>query len=110
MDELGDRLKDAVESSKLHVERSSLVAVRSKTAYKLGMKFYKKERGGEINQGEIDALLAQMDDVAAKIAKIDHDLDNLDGDEVRVDEKPAPAAEAGAAEVSNPTAGAAPKP
>ena len=100
LDQLGDRVKDAVESSKLHVERSSLVAVRSKVAYKLGMKVYKKERGGDINQAEIDALYAQMDDVTGKIAKIDSQLDDLEEDDVTVGEKPAPAAETGEAEVT----------
>ena len=99
IDQLGDRVKEAVESSKLHVERSSLVAVRSKIAYRLGMMTYKKERGGEVNQGEIDAIFGQMDDVSAKIAKIDRELDGMDGDPVHVDEKPAPPAEPGDAEV-----------
>ncbi len=99
IDQLGDRVKEAVESSKLHVERSSLVAVRSKIAYRLGMMTYKKERGGEVNQGEIDAIFGQMDDVSAKIAKIDRELDGMDDDPVHVDEKPAPPAEPGDAEV-----------
>jgi len=90
LDQLGDRVKDAVESSKLHLERSSLIGSRSKAAYKLGMLVYKKERGGDVNQSQIDALFAQMDDIAAKIAKIDRDLDELDGETIRVDEKPTP--------------------
>ncbi|MGE0441516.1 MAG: hypothetical protein AB7L66_06260 [Gemmatimonadales bacterium] len=100
LDQFGDRVKDAVESSKLHVERSSLVAQRSKVAYKLGMMVYRKERGTEVNQGELDALFAQMDDVSEKIAKIDRELDGLDGETVRVDEQPAPPAETGEAEIS----------
>jgi len=102
LDQLGDRVKDAVASSKLHVERSSLVAVSSKVAYKLGMLVYRKDRGGEVNQGEIDALYAQMDDVSAKIATIDRELDGLDDDGVRVDEQPAPAAETAEAEIIPP--------
>jgi hypothetical protein len=102
LDQLGDRVKDAVESGRLHVERSSHVATRGKIAYKLGMMVYRKERGTEVNQSELDALFAQMDDVTAKIAKIDRELDGLDGEDVRVDEKPAPPAETGEAEISNP--------
>ena len=90
LDQLGDRVKEAVESSKLHLERSALIGSRSKVAYKLGMMVYRKERGVEVNQGEIDALLAQMDDIAAKIAAIDRQLDDLAGEDIRVDEKPAP--------------------
>lgn len=101
LDQLGDRVKDAVESSKLHVERSGLIAQRSKIAYKLGMMVYRKERGTEINQAELDALFAQMDDIAAKIAKVDSDIDGLDDDEgVTVNEKPAPEAETGEAEIT----------
>ena len=102
LDQFGNRVKDAVESSRLHLERSSLVGVRSKAAYKLGMKLYQKARGAEINQAEIDALFTQMDDVAAKIAEIDRQLDGLDGEGVRVDEKPAPAADTAEAEVTGP--------
>ena len=99
LDQIGDRVKDAVESSKLHLERSTLIGSRSKIAYKLGMLVYKKERGTEINQAEIDALMAQMDDVSAKIAGIDRQLDDLSGESIRVDEKPAPPASTGEAEI-----------
>lgn len=102
LDQFGDRVKEAVESSKLHLERSRLVGVRSKVAYKLGMMVYKKERGAEINQAEIDALFTQMDDVTAKIAGIDRELDGLDGETVRVDQKPAPPADTAEAEVTGP--------
>jgi hypothetical protein len=100
LDQIGDRVKDAVESSKLHLERSTLIGSRSKVAYKLGMMVYKKERGTEVNQGEIDALLAQMDDIAAKIAAIDRQLDDLATDEVKVEEKPAPPSSPADAEVT----------
>ncbi len=102
LDQFGDRVKGAVESSRLHLERSTLIGARSKAAYKLGMKVYRKERGGEVNQAEIDALLAKMDEIAAKIAGIDRELDGLDGEDVRVDEKPAPPADTAEAEVTGP--------
>lgn len=93
LDTLGDRVMDAVESSKLHLERSSLMGLRAKVAYKLGLLTYKRDRGADINPAELEAVYAQMDDIAAKIATIDRKLDELDGETVRVDEKPAPAAE-----------------
>lgn len=99
LDEFGDRVKDAVESSKLHLERSSLIGLRGKIAYKLGMMVYRRDRGGEVTPAEVDALYAQMDDVAAKIAKIDKEIDGLGTDDVRVDEKPAPPADTAEAEV-----------
>ena len=102
IDQIGDRVRTAFESSKLHIERSRLVGLRSKAAYKLGMQVYKKERGAEANQGEIDALFAQLDDITAKIAKIDRELDEVQGETISVDEQPAPAAETAEAEVSKP--------
>ena len=105
LDQLGDRVKDAVESSKLHLERSGLVGQRSKAAYKLGMLVYKKERGGEVNQAEIDVLFTQLDDIAAKIAKIDRELDSVEGETVSVGEKPAPEADTAEAEVEKPAQG-----
>ena len=100
LDQIGDRVRGAFESSKLHLERSRLIGLRSKSAYKLGMLVYKKERGGDVNQAELDALFAQMDDIAAQIAKVDRELDEAAGDAVSVSEQPAPAAEAAEAEVS----------
>ena len=104
IDQLGERVRTVFESSKLHLDRSALVGQRGKAAYKLGMLVYKKERGGEVNQGEIDALFAQLDDIAGKIAKIDRELDEVHGDTVHVDEQPAPPAAAADAEVSKPDA------
>ena len=102
IDQIGDRVRTVFESSKLHLDRSRLVGLRSKAAYKLGMLVYKKERGGEVNQAEIDAVMAQLDDIAAKIAKLDRELDDVHGDTVTVDEQPAPAAETAEAEVKKP--------
>lgn len=102
LDQIGDRVRTAFESSKLHIERSRLVGLRSKAAYKLGMLVYKKKRGGEGNQEEIDAVMATLDDIAAKIAKLDRELDEVHGETVSVDEQPAPAAEPAEAEVKTP--------
>jgi hypothetical protein len=102
IDQIGDRVRTVFESSKLHLDRSRLVGLRSKAAYKLGMLVYKKERDGEVNQAEIDAVMAQLDDIAAKIAKLDRELDDVHGDTVTVDEQQAPAAETAEAEVKTP--------
>ena len=99
LDQLGDRVRNAFESSKLHLERSRLIGLRSKAAYKLGMLTYRKDRGGEVNQAELDALYAKLDDITEKIAKIDREIDAVQEETVRVDEQPAPAAEKAEAEV-----------
>lgn len=100
IDQIGDRVRGAFESSKLHLERSRLIGLRSRAAYKLGMRVYQKERGAEVNKGELDALFARMDDIASQIAKIDRELDDASGETVSVDEQPAPPADTAEAEVS----------
>ena len=99
IDQIGDRVRTVFESSKLHLDRSRLVGIRSKAAYKLGMLTYKKARGGEVDQAEIDAVMAKLDDIAAKTAEIDRELDEVQGETVSVDEQPAPPAEPAEAEV-----------
>lgn len=102
IDQIGDRVRTVFESSKLHLDRSRLVGLRSKAAYKLGMLVYKKERGAEINKGELDAIFAQLDDISGKIATIDRELDEVQGESISVDEQPAPPADTAEAEVSKP--------
>ncbi|MEO8449666.1 MAG: hypothetical protein ABI647_07755 [Gemmatimonadota bacterium] len=92
LDQLGDKVQDAMKSSKLHVERSTLVGLRAKIAYKLGMMVYKKERGTDVNQAELDAIFAQMDDVTGRIAKIDGDLEEIREDDDRSGEPTPPPA------------------
>ena len=102
IDQVGDRIRTVFESSKLHLDRSRLIGLRSKSAYKLGMLVYKQERGGEVNQAEIDAVMAKLDDIAAKIKEIDRELDEVQGETVSVDEQPAPPAEPAEAEIKTP--------
>ena len=92
LDHLGDRVSDALKSSQLHLERSSLTAVRGKAYLKLGRLVYRKERGGEAPQAELDALYAQLDDLTAKITKIDEDLEKEKASGAPAAEAPAPAA------------------
>ncbi len=99
IDQLGDKVRTAFESSKLHLERSRLVGLRSKVAYKLGMLVYKRDRGREVTPAEIDALYSQMDDIAAKIDKLDREIDAVHGASASVGEQPAPSAEPAEAEV-----------
>jgi uncharacterized coiled-coil DUF342 family protein len=105
LDQIGDRVRNAFETSKLHLERSRLIGVRSKVAYKLGMLTYKRERGGEVNQAEIDALFSKMDDIAEKIAKLDREIDSVHGENATVGEQPAPPSEPADAEVKAEGAG-----
>ena len=100
LDQIGDRVRTAFESSKLHLDRSRLIGLRSKAAYQLGMLTYRKARGTEVNQAELDAVYARLDDITAQLAKIDRELDDVHGDSASVGEQPAPPAEPAEAEVT----------
>lgn len=105
LDQIGDRVRTAFETSKLHLERSRLIGVRSKVAYKLGMLVYKRERGAEVSQAEIDALFAKMDDIAEKIARLDREIDAVHDEKATVSDQPAPPSEPAEAEVKPEEAG-----
>jgi hypothetical protein len=104
LDQIGDRVRTALETSKLHLERSRLVGIRSRIAYKLGMLVYRRERGGEVNQAELDALFARMDDVSAKIARIDQEIESVHAEKAEVNDQPAPPADPAEADVKDVTA------
>ena len=105
LDQIGDRVRTAFETSKLHLERSRLIGIRSKVAYKLGMLVYKRERGAEVNQAEVDALFAKMDDIVEKIAKLDREIDSVHAEKATVSDQPAPPSEPADAEVKAEEAG-----
>lgn len=105
LDQIGDRVRTAFETSKLHLERSRLIGIRSKVAYKLGMLVYRRERGGDVNQAEIDALFAKMDDIAEKIARLDREIDAVPAEKATVSDQPAPPSEPAEAEVKPEDAG-----
>jgi hypothetical protein len=100
IDQIGDRVRTAFESSKLHLDRSRLIGLRSKAAYQLGMMVYKKERGSEVNQAELDAIFARLDDITTQIATVDRELDDMHGETASVNDHPAPPSAPAEAEVT----------
>jgi archaellum component FlaC len=53
-----------------------------------------------VNQAELDAIYARLDDISAQLAKVDRELDEVAGETISVSEQPAPDAETAEAEVS----------
>lgn len=102
IDQIGDRMRTAFESSKLHLDRSRLIGLRSKAAYQLGMMVYKKERGSAVNQAELDAIYARLDDITSRIASVDRELDDVHSETASVNEHPAPPSAPVEADVEKP--------
>ncbi len=100
LDHFGKRVQDALEVGRLQMERSRLQGVRSSTASRLGLMVFQRERGGEFNLGEYDAVMAQLDDLSARIAKVERDMVVARGEAAAAAETPAPAAAPNQAEGS----------
>lgn len=96
---IGDRLRSALEESRLRAERAGLHAKKSKAAYKLGLLAYAREKGSETEAGAWEKMVARMDDLSARIAELDRKIAEEEGEESSVHEKPAPEAEVADAEI-----------
>lgn len=93
LDQVGQRLRAAIEVSRLQAEKAGLVALRSRAAYQLGLVAHARERGDTVPPGEYERLVARMDDLTHQISEIERRISAEGGHEETVHEKPAPAAE-----------------
>lgn len=99
LEQVGSRLRSALEVGRLHTERAGLVALRGRTAYQLGLAAYARERGETGLPGEFERLMARMDDLTHQISEIERRIGEEEGREETVHQKPAPKAEEADAEV-----------
>lgn len=99
LEHVGQRVRSALEVSRLHAERAGLVALKSRAAYHLGLAVHGRERGAEPAAGEYERLIARMDDLTRQIEEIDRRIAAEDGGQPEVHEQPAPPAEEAEAEV-----------
>ena len=92
LEHVGQRVRSALEISRLHAERAGLVALKGRAAYQLGLAVHARERGEEPAAGSYERLLSRMDDLTHQIAEIDRRIAEEDCREPEVHETPAPAA------------------
>lgn len=103
LEQMGERLRSALEGSRLRAERAGVVASRSKAAYKLGLLAYDRAKGREPAADDWDAAVARMDELTSRIAELDRRIaDEEGGDGPDVHDTPAPDAEVVDAEVTEP--------
>lgn len=93
LEQVGDRLRNALEVSRLQAEKAGLVALRSRAAYQLGMAAHARAHGDAEPAGEYDRLVARMDDLTHQISEIERRIGELGGHEETVHQKPAPQAD-----------------
>ena len=99
LESFGRKAQAAFDEGRFQLELIRLRRQRDDAAGSLGKLFYKRERGNEVDQVRIDALLLRMDDIEAAIEKVEKQMGSIKAEATEA--TAAETAEAGA------TAGAA---
>jgi hypothetical protein len=97
LESFGRRAQAAFDEGRFQLELIRLRRQRDDAAASLGKLYYKRERGKEVDQVRIDALLLRMDDIEAAIDKVEKQMGSINAE----------ATEAPAAEPAGAAAGAA---
>lgn len=71
LEAFGKKAQAALDEGKLQIELMRQRRKRDNAARDLGLLIYKRERGGEVEQRRVDALLVRLDDLEAEIARLD---------------------------------------
>lgn len=92
IESLGRKAHAALDEGKLHLELLRFRREREEAASKLGLLVHRRERNGEVDALEVDALLVRLDGLDADVARIERAIAALKGEQVSVGEQPAPVA------------------
>lgn len=74
LETFGRRAQAALDEGKVYIELLRVRRQQDTAARDLGLLIHRRERGGEVEQRRIEALLLRLDDLAAQIARLDADL------------------------------------
>ena len=97
LESFGRKAQAAFDEGRFQLELIRLRRQRDDAAGTLGKLFYKRERGTEVDQVRIDALLLRLDDIEAAIEKVEKQMGSIKAE----------ATETPAAETAEPAAAAA---
>lgn len=98
LETFGRKAQAAFDEGRFQLELIRLRRQRDDASTSLGKLFYQRERGKEVDQVRIDALLLRLDDIEAGIEKVEKQMGSI-----KAEATEAPAAEPAEAEA---TAGA----
>ena len=101
LESFGKKAQAAFDEGRFQLELIRLRRQRDDAATSLGRLYYQRERGKEVDQVRIDALMLRMDDIEAGIVKVEKQMGSI-----KAEATEAPAAETAEAEATA-TAGAA---
>jgi hypothetical protein len=95
LEAFGRKAQAAIDEGRFQIELIRLRRQRDDAACNLGRLVYKRERGQEVEQPRIDALLLRLDDIEAAIEKVEKQMGSIRAE--ATEEKPVEAANAAAA-------------
>ena len=77
LESFGRKAQAALDEGRFHIELIRLRRQRDDVASDLGRIIYKRERGTEVDQLRIDALLLRLDDIEAAIEKVEKQMGSI---------------------------------
>ena len=71
LSEFGKKAQAALDEGKLQIELLRYRRKQDSAARDLGLMVHRRERGGEVEQRRVDALLLRLDDLEKEISRLD---------------------------------------
>jgi hypothetical protein len=98
LEDFGKKAQSAFDEGRVRLDLMRLRRKQENTARDLGLLYHQKERGGEGDQEQIDAMLTRLDSLKAEITELEEQIRNARAS-ATVDEEPAPDADTAEAEI-----------
>jgi hypothetical protein len=98
LESFGKKAQAAFDEGRFQLELIRLRRQRDDASCSLGKLYYKRERGKEVDQVRIDALLLRLDDIEASIEKVEKQMGSIRAEATETTSEPATAGAAAGAE------------
>lgn len=98
LEDFGKKAQSAFDEGRVRLDLMRLRRKQDNSARDLGLLVHQKERGGEVDEAQIEALMTRLDDLKTRIEGFEEEIRNARAS-ATVDEQPAPDVPTGEAEV-----------
>ena len=98
LEDFGKKAQSAFDEGRVRLDLMRLRRKQENSARDLGLLYHEKERGGDADEEQIEAMLTRLDDLKSKIADLEEQIRNARA-ATTVDEEPAPEADTAEAEI-----------
>jgi hypothetical protein len=71
LEAFGKKAQHALDEGKLQIELMRARRRRDRAARDLGLLVHRRERGGQVEQSRVDALLARLDELEAELGRLE---------------------------------------